>query len=383
MADSLTDETPPRVHFESSPAHTVGVELEVSLLDAQTLALTPRAAEVIAALKGEVLVKPELFQSIVELNTDVCATIADVERDLGAQIARLHTLGETIGLRFLGTGTHPFSHWRGLPITDEPRYRRLVSAMAWPARRLLICGQHVHVGVPSGEHAIAVMNAMTTFIPHILALSASSPFWLGDDTGLASSRIKVFEGLPTAGLPPHVTNWSEFATLMRTLLRSNSITSIREIWWDIRPHPGFGTVEIRIADGVNTLREVSAIAAFIQSAVAYLCAAYDSGEELPMLRGWTLRENKWRAARFGDEMELIRNERGDLVAVRDHILSWVERLRPTAASLGCASELGDVLRILDHRPSYARQRRVLAREGRIQAVVEALEEEFRTGEVIA
>jgi carboxylate-amine ligase len=277
----------------------------------------------------------------------------------------------------VSTGTHPIADWRHIPISDGERYHRLVENMQWPARRLLICGLHVHVGVRSGEHAIAIMNALTVFLPHLLALSGSSPYWHALDTGMASCRTKVFEGLPTAGLPPQVANWAEFTSLMRTLLHAGSITSIREIWWDIRPHTAFGTVEVRVCDGVNTLGEVCAITALIQSLTAYLQERYDAGEPLPTLRYWTLRENKWRASRFGTEAQVIRNECGQQIALTESIADWVERLRPTARRLGCESDLLRNLDILRHGPSYQRQRRMYDRAGSLEGVVDDLVSELR------
>ncbi|HET6346661.1 MAG TPA: YbdK family carboxylate-amine ligase, partial [Myxococcota bacterium] len=262
--------------------------------------------------------------------------------------------------------------------TPDARYQSLVETMQWPARRLLICGLHVHVGVKSGEHAVALMNALTVFLPHLLAMSASSPYWHGIDTGMASCRSKVFEGLPTAGLPPAVTNWGEFVSLMRTLLSAGSIKSIREIWWDIRPHPAFGTVEIRICDGINTLTEVCAVAAFIQSMVAYMQEMYDHGEPLPTLRHWTLNENKWRAARFGEKAKIIRNERGEQVELAGHIHDWLDRLAPTARRLGCTTELAHVPHILEHGPSYKRQRGMFDRSGCLEDVVDGLMHELAT-----
>jgi carboxylate-amine ligase len=213
-------------------------------------------------------------------------------------------------------------------------------------------------------------------LPHLLAMSASSPYWHGIDTGMASCRSKVFEGLPTAGLPPAVTNWGEFVSLMRTLLTANSIKSIREIWWDVRPHPAFGTVEVRICDGINTLTEVCAVTAFIQCIVTYMQEMYDHGEPLPTLRHWTLIENKWRAARFGERAKIIRNERGEQVELAPHILGWLERLGPTAKALGCAKELAYIPEILAHGPSYRRQRAMFDKAGCLEDVVDGLMHEL-------
>lgn len=379
MLDPPSRESRPStpITFVPSPRHTVGVELEISLVDKETRGLTPLAPQLIEQLDGEDWAKPELFQSIVEVITDVCENIGEVRKDLSWKIDTLREVANEAGAELVCTGTHPISRWHEVPITPSKRYQDLVDQMAWPARRLLICGIHVHVGVPSGEHAVAVMNALTCFIPHFLAVTASSPYWLGLDTGLASARSKVFEGLPTAGLPPRVTNWAEFVTLMRTLLGAKSIKSIREIWWDVRPHPGFGTVELRMSDGVNTLTEVCAIAAYAQCLVAFLTELYDAGETMPMLKRWTLAENKWRATRHAENAQMIRNERGDTVPIAEHIREWLEYLAPIAEQLGCAKELAYVGDILDHGPGYTRQRGAFEKYGTLEGVVDSMIQEFK------
>ncbi len=364
------------IAFPGCATPTLGVELELSLVNNADGQIVAAAPSILNELNDEAHYKAELFRTIVELNTDVCSNVEEVRRDLGGRIRRLQEVCTKHDLSPICVGTHPTADWRMLPITDAERYRTLVQNMQWPARRLLICGVHVHVGVKSGEHAIAIMNALTVFIPHLLAISSSSPYWSGADTGMASARVKIFEGLPTAGLPPKVVNWREFVQLMRTLLTAHSIASIREIWWDVRPHTGFGTLEVRVCDGVNTLDEVCAITAFVQSLVVYLQCRYDRGEPLPQLHDWTLRENKWRAARWGLEASLIRNERGDQVQISEHITDWIALLQPTAEELGCASDLSFIHTIIKNGPSYKRQRQFVE-DNSIEALSLALSTELR------
>ncbi|RYF10291.1 MAG: YbdK family carboxylate-amine ligase, partial [Deltaproteobacteria bacterium] len=313
FADDAAGQALAPITFPGCSTPSLGVELEVSLVDRESRNLTPRAPEVLALLQDATHAKPELFRTIIELCTGVCATAEQVRQDLRGRLQRLWAVCEPLGIGCMCTGSHPIADWRHMPISEDPRYFALVEKMAWPARRLLICGMHVHVGVKTGEHALAIMNAIKVFLPHFLALSASSPWWHGIDTGMASCRAKVFEGLPTAGLPPAVGNWGEFVSLMRTLRAAESIRSIREIWWDVRPHPLFGTLELRICDGVNSLDEVAALTALYQCLVVYLGDMYDQGVPLPSLRTWTLAENKWRAARYGEQAKIIRNERGEQV----------------------------------------------------------------------
>jgi carboxylate-amine ligase len=276
------------------------------------------------------------------------------------------------------SGTHPFSDWAKQQISPNPRYERLVEEMQWVARRLQIFGIHVHVGVQSAEKAIAIANTLSTYIPHFLALSASSPYWMGQDTGLASSRSKVFEGLPTAGLPYQLSGWSEFEDFMETLVSAKAISSIREVWWDIRPHPDFGTIEFRICDGMPTMSEVMAVAALSQCLVEWLDTLYDRGYTLPAPKSWVVRENKWRATRHGIDAEIIVDERGTLAPMDVAIADLVEELTPTARRLGCESEARHALTIRQHGPSYLRQRDVVASGGTLVDVVDSLVDELRT-----
>src|SRR5213078_3604357 len=246
----------------------------------------------------------------------ICTTVAEARADLEGTLAEITPLTEARGMVLMCSGTHPFSDWAKQQISPNPRYERLVEEMQWLARRLQIFGIHVHVGVQSAEKAIAIANTLQTYIPHFLALSASSPYWMGQDTGLASSRSKVFEALPTAGLPYQLSGWPEFEEFMGTLATAKAISSIREVWWDIRPHPDFGTVELRICDGLPTMGEVASAAALSQCLVEWLDERHDQGEELPYPRSWVIRENKWRAARYGMGAEIIVDDAGTLVPIR-------------------------------------------------------------------
>jgi carboxylate-amine ligase len=277
-------------------------------------------------------------------------------------------------------GTHPFTDWQTQSISPKERYLELVERMQWLARRLQIFGVHVHVGVRAPEKAIPIVNALTQYVPHFLSLSASSPYWKGADTGLASARSKVFEGMPTAGLPYQLSGWTEFETYMETLISTHAIESVREVWWDIRPHPNFGTVELRICDGLPTLDEIGAVAALSQCLVEQFDAQLDRGYTLPVPAGWVLRENKWRAARYGLDADIVVDEKGTVRPVRQAIADLVDDLEPTARRLGCAAELADVRRILEVGASYQRQRAVAAaHDGDLRAVVDSLLAEMRDG----
>ena len=366
-----------KIAFRGSPRPTVGVELELQLLDPETMNLVAGAPAILQRTADVSHVKAELIESTIELNTDVCEDIAAVRRDLTGRIGQLLAVTDELGYQVACVGTHPFSKWVEQRITDSERYRRLVDQCQWPARRLMIFGVHVHVGVESGEKAIAISNGLTTYLPHLLALSASSPFFNDADTGLASCRSKIFESLPTAGLPYRLLNWAEFQRLMITLVSAKAIESIREIWWDVRPHPNFGTIEVRICDGLPTLDEVMAVTALIQALVVWLGNQYDEGEYLPLHRHWIVRENKWRAARWATDAEIIVDEDGNLERLDESLARLVEAVTPVAKQLGSHVELQGVGAMLRTGLSYRRQRRIYDETGDYAEVMKALVREFR------
>jgi carboxylate-amine ligase len=374
------------IPFQPSERSSLGVEWELELVDLDTRELTSGATEILAEMAptpGEEhpKAKHELLESTVEVITGVCSTVAEAREDLAATVKDVQVAAARRNLGVMCSGTHPFTDWTTQQISPNPRYEQLVEQMQWLARRLQIFGVHVHVGVRSPEKAIPINNALMMYIPHFLALSASSPYWIGSDTGLASARSKVFEGLPTAGLPYALSGWDAFEEYMETLISSNTIESIREVWWDIRPHPNFGTVELRICDGIPTLDEISVVAALAQSLVESLDQQLDKGYTLPQPRMWLVRENKWRAARYGLDAEIVVDDRGQSVKpVKEAILDLVGDLEPIAKTLDCADELRNVERLLDVGASYQRQRAVAERnEGDLRAVVDALLTEMDDG----
>ncbi len=372
--------TVPSVHipFAGSPGPSLGVEWELELVDRETRQLRGAATEILEELSPGAehpKAKHELFESTVELVTGVCGTVAEATADLAATVAELAPAAGRRGLGLMCSGTHPFTEWSTQQISPNPRYAKLVDDMQWLARRLQIFGVHVHVGVRSADKAVAIVNALTAYVPHLLSLSASSPYWAGSDTGLASARSKVFEALPTAGLPYQLDDWAAFEGYMSTLISTGTIASIKEVWWDIRPHPTYGTVELRICDGLPTLSEVGMVAAVSQCLVDSFDRRLDAGESLPVPKSWVVRENKWRAARHGLGAQIIVDEQ--VVPVRDSLRELVDELRPTAERLGCAAELARVGEVVDGGASYQRQRAVAAASGGdLTAVVDSLLREF-------
>ncbi len=380
------------ISFTHNERPTVGVELELHLIDAETGDLVSASNEILEVMgrghpdNDHPKAKHELFQSTVELITGVCDTPAQARADLQETLTELQGVADQHGIKIISSGTHPFGVARNQDVSPNPRYHQLIEAMQWPARRLLICGQHVHVGVKDGERAISIINEMTRHLPLLLALSASSPYFEGEDSGLSSARSKVFESLPTAGLPPQIADWVDFEAFMSTLIDSECISSIREVWWDIRPHPDFGTIEFRMCDSPHTLREAAALAALAQALVAWADSLIDRGALPTPPREWTVRENRWLAARYGVDALLIVEDadHGKPVrrSVRELVPELLEELSDTAAALGIEADLADVLDILANGSGSIRQRRLVEGGATLRDVVNHLVEELANDRII-
>lgn len=353
------------IDFNSSPGPSLGVEVELELVDRRTGELASAATEILREIGaghagGEhPKAKHELFECTIEIITGVCGSAREARADLQETLDEVVAAADRRGLDLMCSGTHPYSQWQDQVVSPNPRYAKLVEEMQWMARRLQIFGVHVHVGIRSPEKAVAIAGALAGYIPHFLALSASSPYWAGDDTGLASSRSKVFEGLPTAGLPAPLETWDDFEQLMETLVSSDAISTVREVWWDIRPHPDFGTVELRMCDGIPTLSEVAGIAALGQCLVTHLDTMVDRGFTLPRHRDWVLRQNKWRAGRHGLDAQVIVDEHGTQQSLRDAVAELLAEMAPIAERLDCTTELARVSEILVTGSSSDRQRAVV------------------------
>ena len=354
-----------KIDFSSSWGPSLGVEWELALVDLDTRELTSASNEILAEIGPDGGTHPkakhELLQSCVEIITDVCATVEEVRADLATTAAEVQAAAGRRGLGILCSGSHPITDWATQDISDDERYRALVERNQWLARQLQIFGVHVHVGVREPDKAIPIVNALLAYLPHLLALSASSPYWIGCDTGLASYRSKIFEALPTAGLPYQLSGWDEFERYMELLISTNAIQTVREVWWDIRPHPNFGTVEVRICDGLPTLDEVTAVAALAQCLVDQMDTQLDRGYQLPEPRAWIVRENKWRAARYGLNARLVDSFTLQPYPVRQIVANQMERLRPIADQLECRPYLERVATIAAG-PSWADRQLAMLRE---------------------
>ena len=345
-----------KIFFNSSPKPTIGVEVELQILDNETFELASGAGDILSEFQDNLHVKEELLDSIIEINTGVCKNVSEVISDLTEYIQKASIVAEKKGDSLASIAPHPFSKWKDQSVTKSERYLHFLDRMQWPLRRLLITGVHVHVGVESGEKAIAISNGLTRYIPMMIGLSANSPFFGGEQTGLASTRTKIFEGLPTAGLPPLLKNYSEFQKFMRTLQKAKSIDSIREVWWDVRPHPGFGTVEIRVFDSVPSIPEMANLAALTQCLVVAISEHYDEGSQPPLLDSWVLRENKWRSTRYGLDADLIIDEMGHQQSLKSFIFETLDKLMPIAKTLECESQLNALAGIAENNTApYQRQ----------------------------
>lgn len=367
---------PGTTFFHSSEGPTIGVESELWLVDTAGWDLTSGAPAILKEFPGDPTVKGELLESIIEINTGICADIGQVRSDLQDRVQAVTKVAAGQGMALISMATHPFARWTDSHVSRSKRYQDFLQRMQFPVRRLLICGLHVHIGVESGEKAVAIVSGLLRYIPHFIGLSANSPFWDGAITGLASTRTKVFEGMPNAGLPPRLTNYSEFQRFMRTLQRAQAIESIREVWWDIRPHPGFGTVEVRVFDAVPTIDAMVSLAALTQCLVVALSALYDDGQQLELLSEWIVRENKWRATRYGMDADIIVDDEGRQQALRSSVLEMLERLEPYAQELGCTEELAGVEKVANGQPPYELQLARYKETGDFKALIQAAVEDL-------
>jgi carboxylate-amine ligase len=363
--------------FGKGDPYTLGVEEEYMLLDATTFDLVQHIDTVLAAVEGsqlEHVVRPELMQSVLEISTPVCRTIADVDHELRRLRTAVTEIAREMNLRVGSAGTHPFSLFERQRITARDRYRALVDQLQYVARRELIFGMHVHVAVDDPEKAIKVVNGLLVHLPQFLGLSASSPFWRGEPTGLSSTRQLVFAAFPRSGPPPRFKDYADYAEVVGQLERTGCIADYTHIWWDIRPHPRLGTVELRICDAVTRVEHAVSIAAFCQALVKYYCERYEKGEEIPSYHRILTSENKWLAARYGLEapvMDLATGRR-NRVPVSQLVRRTLRDVEPHARELGCERELEGIREILSRGPSADGQLRIFNANRDIVEVVEAI-----------
>jgi len=349
--------------FGKTEPYTLGVEEEYMLLDGETFDLVQHIDTFLAAVAGhelEAQMKAELMQSVLEIATPVCDTTTDVDRELRKLREYVASVASQKSLRVGSAGTHPFSLFETQRITARDRYRALVDQMQYVARRELIFGLHVHVAVDDPEKAIQVVNGLLVELPLLLALSASSPFWRGEATGLASTRQLVFAAFPRSGPPPRFRDYADYAEVVGQLEKTGCIADYTHIWWDIRPHPRLGTVEIRICDCVSRVEHAVALAAYCQALVKLYCERFEQGEEIRSYHRILTSENKWLAARYGLEAPLmdLATEARNRVPVAQLIRRRLKELKPHAKELGSEDALEGIREILSHGNGADRQLRV-------------------------
>jgi glutamate---cysteine ligase / carboxylate-amine ligase len=344
-----------RANF-TGPSYTLGVEEELMILDAETLDLANEIDAVIGAYEGEGEVKHELLQSVLEIATPPCKDVGEV----GEHVRRLRReVNEAAGSRGLcigSAGTHPFALWEEQKVSKEPRYRELISALKFIARQEIIFGLHVHVGMDDAEKAIHVANGMRVHVPILFALSANSPFWRSDATGLASTRMPIFRAFPRVGIPPYYEDWADYEHRIGFMVDAGVMIDHTYLWYDVRPHPKFGTVEVRAMDAQTHVDHTLALTALIQAMVKELAEHFESGEKLGSYPYEMLDENKWLAARHGLEGELVDLPERKMVPSKELARRLYDRLKEHAQDLGGADALEGILDLLERGTGAARQR---------------------------
>jgi carboxylate-amine ligase len=373
------------ITFAQSERSTLGIEWEIALVEQSSGDLVNVAGEVLQSLRGadgeaHPRITEELLLNTVELVTGVHTRVADAVDDLQEQLAEVRAITDPLDVELMCAGTHPFAQWFDQKITDKERYHKLIDRTQWWGRNMMIWGIHVHVGVESRDKVLPLLGGLLNYYPHLQALSASSPFWAGENTGYASNRALMFQQLPTAGLPYQFADWADYESYVDDMKATGIVDDHTEVRWDIRPSPQWGTLEMRACDGLSSPEEIGAVAALIQCLVEHMSERLDAGETLPTLQPWYVRENKWRAARYGLDAEIIVDALGNEKLVTDDVRELLVTLAPVAERLDCVAELAQVNLILEHGASYQRQLRVAEENGgSLKAVVASLTRELRHG----
>jgi carboxylate-amine ligase len=364
------------------PSLTIGIEEEYQTVDPTTYDLRSHVHTEILAQGQRVMqerVKAEMHQSVVEVGTGICKNIKDAKKDLMSLRRSMVGLARDNGLMLVAGATHPFADWRVQEISNDERYRRVVEDMQLVARANLIFGLHVHIGIDDRETTIHLMNQARYFLPHLLALSANSPFWIGLKTGLKSYRTKVFDKFPRTNIPDTFTSWSDYENFVNLLIRTRCIDNAKKIWWDIRPHPFFNTLEFRICDIPMRLDETIALAAMIQATIAKLYKLHAKNQSFRQYSRALIMENKWRASRYGLDGMLIDFGQETEVPERQLILEYLEFIDDMLDELDSRAEVEYVHEILRMGTGADRQLKVFEQTGDLKKVVDYMAGETRAG----
>jgi carboxylate-amine ligase len=367
------------------PSLTIGVEEEYQIIDPQTRELKSYITQLLNE-EGKIIdreVKPELLQSQVELGTKVCQDLDELHDELAKQRGAIVYLAEQKGLRIASAGTHPFSHWKEQLVTPKQRYMGSIKELGDVGQRLLIFGMHVHIGIEDRDFAIDCMNVTRYLVPHILALSTSSPFWNGRNTDLKSYRSVVFSDLPRTGLPDYFRDWSAFEKFVSSLVSTGCIPDGSKIWWDVRPHFHYPTLEFRMSDAVTTLDEALAIAALLQAIVAWLWDLRQHNMTFRLYRRDLIEENRWRAIRYGIDGKMIDWGKEEEAPARWLVRELLRLVDPYVDQLGSRKYIEHIYTILEHGTSADRQMQVYRESGGdLKAVVDYLVQETRRGVIL-
>lgn len=362
---------------------TIGVEEEFQIVHAETRELRSYVSQLLEEGRSNSLlrerVRPEMHQSVVETGTGICRDIRQAREEISELRAQLGDLAKKGGMRIVAAGTHPFSDWKTQDITDGERYKGIVEDLQDVARANLIFGLHVHVGIKDKDTAMALANQVRYFLPHILALSVSSPFWLGRETGLKSTRSEIFKRFPRTGIPGHFASYQTFQTYVDLLVRTGCIDNAKKIWWDVRAHPFFDTVEVRVCDMTTRVDDTLAIAALIQAVMGKLYLLYRRNLAFREYSRELIEENKWRAVRYGLDGQLIDFGKREQLPTRELILELLEFVAEAADIFKSQPELDRIRAILKEGSSADRQLEVFRRTGSFQAVVDHLIHESSLG----
>jgi carboxylate-amine ligase len=362
--------------FNGSKDLTLGVEIELQLLNPQTFDLTPRSPDLLKACKEKGLdrVKAEFHKSMIEIDTPICSTVKECQESLSHSIRAVHQLCTEMGLYLSVSGTHPFQLWSERTIYPSERYQYLEAKFQWLFRRMNVYGMHLHLGVTDGDTAIKLLNALIPYLPLFLALSTSSPFWQGIETGFHSSRLGIIESIPYSGIPPFFTTWKEFENYYDTLVSSGAINSTKDLYWLIRPNAQFGTIEIRIFDAAPTLAETAALVALAQCVTKHILTHTE--QEKKAHHHWVAPANMLIASRDGLKGSIVTDTRAKKMTLRKQALICIKTLSPIAKELGCYEELLLIQNILINGTSSERQKQHFAKTKCCRSVAEMVKQEF-------
>lgn len=369
-----------RLPFASSPRSSIGIEWELQLLDRDSLDLRQCASDILTAIGDDPHIHGEMLLNTIELVSGARSTVSDCLEDIALAYDRLLPYTDPLRVDLVSAGTHPFADPLVQKVTDAERYSRLVNRTRQWGHQMLIFGTHVHVGIEDRTKVLPILKALLTRTAHLQCLSASSPFWAGQDTGYADNRAMMFQQLPTAGAPHQFDTWDDLEAYAGDMIHTGVIEEFSEIRWDVRPSPRLGTIEVRACDAATNLTELAGIAALTQCLVESFSRTLDRGENLDVMPDWYVAENKWRSARYGMEAILITNSSGDEELVGDTVVQMLDDLMPIAGDLGCERELASVHATLEAGASYQRQRAaVCAADGAHQAAVKLMQNEIIAG----